>query len=336
MINFITTLLTYIIDLIDVLVVLLPVLIAVAYTTVIERKQLAAHQRRVGPNTVGYYGLLQPFSDALKLILKETVIPAHSNKVLFYLAPISTLIFSLLGWGIIPFGQGLTISDFSMGILYTLALSSLGVYGILFAGWSANSKYAFLGSLRSTASMVSYELILSSAVLIVILLTGSLNFTTIIESQQAIWFIVPLLPVFIFYFISILAETSRTPFDLQEAESELVAGFFTEHSSIIFVFFFLAEYSSIVLFSCITACLFLGGYNFPELFVNDSFFNLQSIILGLKTCLFIFMFVLFRATLPRLRYDQLIELCWLNLLPVAVAFIILVPSILVGFDISPY
>jgi NADH-ubiquinone oxidoreductase chain 1 len=336
MINFITTLLTYIIDLIDVLVVLLPVLIAVAYTTVIERKQLAAHQRRVGPNTVGYYGLLQPFSDALKLILKETVIPAQSNKVLFYLAPISTLIFSLLGWGIIPFGQGLTISDFSMGILYTLALSSLGVYGILFAGWSANSKYAFLGSLRSTASMVSYELILSSAVLIVILLTGSLNFTTIIESQQAIWFIVPLLPVFIFYFISILAETSRTPFDLQEAESELVAGFFTEHSSIIFVFFFLAEYSSIVLFSCITACLFLGGYNLPELFVNDSFFNLQSIILGLKTCVFIFMFVLFRATLPRLRYDQLIELCWLNLLPVAVAFIILVPSILVGFDISPY
>lgn len=336
MINLIVTCLNYIINLIDVLVVLLPVLMAVAYTTVIERKQLAAHQRRVGPNTVGYYGLLQPFSDALKLILKETVIPAQSNKVLFYLAPISTLIFSLLGWAIIPFGQGLTISDFSMGILYTLALSSLGVYGILFAGWSANSKYAFLGSLRSTASMVSYELILSSAVLIVILLTGSLNFTTIIESQQAIWFIVPLLPVFIFYFISILAETSRTPFDLQEAESELVAGFFTEHSSIIFVFFFLAEYSSIVLFSCITACLFLGGYNLPEIFVNDSFLNLQSIILGLKTCLFIFMFVLFRATLPRLRYDQLIELCWLNLLPVAVAFIILVPSILVGFDISPY
>ena len=237
---------------------------------------------------------------------------------------------------IIPFGQGFTLSDFPLGILYTLALSSLGVYGILFAGWSANSKYAFLGGLRSTAAMISYELILSSAILIIILLTGSLNFTVITESQEAIWFIVPLLPIFIFYFISILAETSRTPFDLQEAESELVAGFFTEHSSIIFVFFFLAEYSSIVLFSSISAILFLGGFNLPELFINETFINLQSICLGLKTCIFCYLFVLLRATLPRLRYDQLIELCWLNLLPVAVAFIILVPSILVTFDISPY
>jgi len=324
-----------IINLIDVLCVILPVLLSVAFMTIIERKQLAAHQRRVGPNTVGYFGVLQPFSDALKLILKETIIPAQSNKVLFYLAPISTLIFSLLGWGIIPFGQGLALSDFSLGILYTLALSSLGVYGVLFAGWSANSKYAFLGSLRSTAAMISYELILSSAILIIILLTGSFNITNIIEQQQSIWFIIPLLPVFIFYFISILAETSRTPFDLQEAESELVAGFFTEHSSVPFVFFFLAEYSSIVLFSSITAILFLGGYNLPELFINNTYINLQSIILGIKTCLFCFMFVWFRATLPRLRYDQLIELCWLNLLPVAVAFIILVPSILVAFEITP-
>jgi len=334
--NLILTTLNLLINLIDVLCVLLPVLLSVAFMTIIERKQLAAHQRRVGPNTVGYYGVLQPFSDALKLILKETIIPSQSNKILFYLAPISSLVFSLLGWGIIPFGQGLTLSDFSLGILYTLALSSLGVYGVLFAGWSANSKYAFLGSLRSTAAMISYELILSSAILIIILLTGSFNFTTIIESQQAIWFIVPLLPVFIFYFIAILAETSRTAFDLQEAESELVAGFFTEHSSVPFVFFFLGEYSSIVLFSCITAILFLGGYNMQEIYVNNSFINIQSIILGLKTCVFCFMFVWFRATLPRLRYDQLIELCWLNLLPVAVAFIILVPSILVAFDIAPY
>jgi NADH-ubiquinone oxidoreductase chain 1 len=178
-----------------------------------------------------------------------------------------------------------------LGILYTVALSSLGVYGVLFAGWSANSKYAFLGSLRSTAAMISYELILSSAILIIILLTGSFNFTTIIEHQQAIWFIVPLLPVFIFYFIAILAETSRTPFDLQEAESELVAGFFTEHSATLFVFFFLGEYSSIVLFSSITAILFFGGYNLPELFVNDSVINIQSIILGVKTCVFCFLFV---------------------------------------------
>ena len=165
-----------------------------------------------------YFGVLQPFSDALKLILKESVVPAQSNKIIFYLAPVSTLVFSLLGWAVIPFGQGLVISDLTLGILYSLALSSLGVYGILLAGWSANSKYAFLGSLRSTAAMISYELILSSAILIIILLTGSLNYITIIEIQQSIWFIVPLLPVFIFYFIAVLAETSRTPFDLQEAK----------------------------------------------------------------------------------------------------------------------
>ena len=332
----ILTLLNIIINLLDVLLVILPILLSVAFMTIIERKQLAAHQRRVGPNTTGYYGVLQPFSDALKLVVKETVIPSQSNKILFYLAPISSLIFSLLGWGIIPFGQGLTLSDFSLGILYTVALSSLGVYGVLFAGWSANSTYAFLGSLRSTAAMISYELILSSAILIIIILTGSFNITSIIENQQAIWYILPLLPVFIFYFISILAETSRTPFDLQEAESELVAGFFTEHSSVPFVFFFLAEYCSIVLFSCITSILFLGGYHMPELFINNSFINLQSIILGLKTCIFCFMFVWVRATLPRMRYDALIELCWLNLLPICVAFIILVPSVLIAFNISPY
>lgn len=334
--NIYINIINILINLIDVVVILLPILLSVAFMTIIERKQLAAHQRRVGPQVVGYYGLLQPFSDALKLILKETVVPSQSNKVLFYLAPLSTLIFSLLGWGVIPLGQGLTLFDYSLGIFYTLALSSLGVYGILFAGWSANSKYAFLGSLRSTAAMISYELILSSAILIIILLTGSFNFTKIIEVQQAVWFIVPLLPVFIFYFISILAETSRTPFDLQEAESELVAGFFTEHSSVPFVFFFLAEYSSIVLFSCITSILFLGGYNLPEIILNNSVINVQSIILGLKTCIFCFFFVWFRATLPRLRYDQLIELCWINILPIAVAFIILIPSLLIAFDIAPY
>ena len=203
----------------EVLVVIVPMLLAVAFVTIVERKMLAATQRRVGPTEVGPYGTLQPFADALKLILKETIVPAQSNKIIFYLAPVTTLIFSLLGWAIIPFGQGLVLSDWSMGILYTLALSSLAVYGVLFAGWSANSKYAFLGSLRSTAAMISYELVLSSAILIVIILAGTLNFTNIIEHQQAIWFIIPLLPVFIFYFISILAETSRTPFDLQEAKN---------------------------------------------------------------------------------------------------------------------
>jgi NADH-ubiquinone oxidoreductase chain 1 len=244
------------------------------------------------------------------------------------------LVFSLLGWAVIPFGSGLTITDFWGGILYSIAISSVGVYGILFAGWSANSKYAFLGSLRSTAQMISYELILSSAILAVILLTGSFNLTTIIEDQQAIWFVIPLLPIAILFFISALAETNRTPFDLPEAESELVAGFFTEHSSIIFVFFFLAEYCSIVLMSTLTGILFFGGYLMPEIMVNDTFINLQSLILALKTCLFCFVFVWFRATLPRLRYDQLITFMWTGLLPITIALLILVPSLLVAFDIT--
>lgn len=275
-------------------------------------------------------------ADALKLTTKETIIPAHSTKTLFFLAPIISLIFSLLGWGVIPFGAGLTISDFSLGILYSLAISSIGIYGVLFAGWSANSKYAFLGSLRSTAQMISYELILSAAILTVILLSGSFNITAIIEAQQSIWYIVPLFPIFIIFFISALAETNRTPFDLPEAESELVAGFFTEHSGMIFVFFFLAEYCSIVLMSTLTAILFLGGYNLPELFVNNTAINLQSIILGFKTCLFCFLFVWFRATLPRMRYDGLMTFCWTGMLPLAIALVIFVASLLVAFDITPY
>ena len=322
-------------SLLTILSVLIPILLVIAFMTILERKAMGEMQRRIGPNVVLWYGSGQAIADFLILILKETIIPSHSNKILFYLAPISTLILALTGWAIIPFGQGLFIFDYSLGILYTLALSSLGVYGILIAGWSANSKYAFLGSLRSTAAMISYELVLSTAILIIIFLTGSLNFSTIVEYQQSIWFIIPLLPVFIFYFIAVLAETSRTPFDLQEAESELVSGFMTEHSSVPFIFFFLGEYSSIVLFSCITSILFLGGYNFPELIENNSFFNLESIFLGLKTCLFCFLFVLVRATLPRLRYDQLIKLCWLHLLPISVGLFLLIPSFLVAFDFSP-
>ncbi|AFR99102.1 NADH dehydrogenase subunit 1 (mitochondrion) [Cryptococcus neoformans var. grubii H99] len=347
--------LTSLYNLLEVLIVLVPILLAVAFMTIIERKVLAAMQRRVGPNKVGYYGVLQPLknflykkgerlylvrvADALKLVVKETVIPAHATVSLFYLAPIITLVFSLLGWAVIPFGAGLTIFDFSMGILYTLAISSIGIYGTLFAGWSANSKYAFLGSLRSTAQMISYELVLSSAILTVIFMTGSFNITTIIEHQEAIWFVIPMLPVFIVFLISALAETNRTPFDLPEAESELVAGFFTEHSGMIFWYdlciFFLGEYCSIVLMSCLTAILFLGGYNMPELFINDTFVNLQSIVLGVKTCIICFFFVWCRATFPRIRYDQLMVLCWTDMLPLAIAFVVLAPSILMAFDIIP-
>lgn len=321
-------------SLLEVLTILVPVLLCVAFMTIVERKVLAAMQRRVGPNAVGYYGIMQPFADALKLVMKETVLPAQANIGLFLFAPVITLIFSLLGWAVIPFGAGLAISDFSLGILYSLAISSVGVYGVLFAGWSANSKYAFLGSLRSTAQMVSYELILSAAVLSVIMLTGSFSMMAISEAQESVWYIVPLLPIAMVFMISILAETNRTPFDLVEAESELVSGYFTEHSAMPFVLFFLAEYSSIVLMSALTAVLFLGSYNMPEVFVNDTFVNVQAIILALKTCLISFMFVWFRATLPRMRFDALLVFCWTMLLPIMIAFILLIPSILVAFDIT--
>lgn len=251
-----------IISILEVLIVTLPALFVVAFVTVAERKTMASMQRRLGPNIVGYFGLLQAFADALKLLLKEYVSPTQANLILFFLGPIITLIFSLLGYAVIPYAPGLAISDFDLGILYMLAVSSLATYGILLAGWSANSKYAFLGSLRSTAQLISYELILSSAVLLVVFLTNSLNLTINIEAQKAVWFILPIFPIFLIFFIGSVAETNRAPFDLAEAESELVSGFMTEHAAVIFVFFFLAEYASIVLMCLLVSILFLGGYNF--------------------------------------------------------------------------
>lgn len=261
-----------IISLIEVVLVLVPALIGIAYVTIAERKTMASMQRRLGPNVVGYYGLLQAFADALKLLLKEYVAPTQANIILFFLGPVITLIFSLLGYAVIPYGPGLAVNDFSLGIYYMLAVSSLATYGILLAGWSANSKYAFLGSLRSTAQLISYELVLSSAILLVIMLTGNLNLTVNTESQRAIWYLLPLLPIFIIFFIGSVAETNRAPFDLAEAESELVSGFMTEHAAVVFVFFFLAEYGSIVLMCILTSILFLGGY----LLINNlDIFNLN-------------------------------------------------------------
>jgi NADH-ubiquinone oxidoreductase chain 1 len=248
------------VSILEVILLSIPVVLAVAYVTVAERKTMASMQRRLGPNIVGYYGLLQAFADAFKLLFKEYVSPTQANLVLFFLGPIITLMFSLLGYGVIPYAPGLTIFDFNLGILYLLAVSSLSTYGILLAGWSANSKYAFLGSLRSTAQLISYELILSSAILLIVLLTSSLNLTVNIEYQKAVWFVMPLFPVFVIFFIGSVAETNRAPFDLAEAESELVSGFMTEHAAVIFVFFFLAEYASIVLMCILTSILFLGGY----------------------------------------------------------------------------
>ena len=363
-----------IISIIETLLVIVPSLLIVAFVTIAERKTMASMQRRLGPNIVGYYGLLQAFADALKLLLKEYVSPNQANIILFFLGPIITLIFSLLGYAVIPYGPGLFVSDFSLGILYLLAVSSLATYGILLAGWSANSKYAFLGSLRSTAQLISYELILSSAILLVILLTGSLNITLNIETQKAVFFVLPLLPIFIIFFIGSIAETNRAPFDLAEAESELVSGFMTEHSAVIFVFFFLAEYASIVLICILTTILFLGGYLFNlyflidilQYFLNiinyslDSIYNISdsykidklvlynivsnpfidgifySLSLAIKACIMIFVFIWVRASFPRIRFDQLMSFCWTILLPIVIAYIVLIPCIIYTLDIIPF
>jgi NADH-ubiquinone oxidoreductase chain 1 len=353
------------IAIIEVILVVVPALLTVAFVTIAERKTMASMQRRLGPNIVGYYGLLQAFADALKLLLKEYVGPTQANLILFFLGPIITLIFSLLGYAVIPYGPGLTIADLNLGILYMLVVSSLATYGILLAGWSANSKYAFLGSLRSTAQLISYELILSSAILIVILLTGNLNLTINVEAQKVVFFVLPLLPIFIVFFIGCIAETNRAPFDLAEAESELVSGFMTEHSAVIFVFFFLAEYASIVLICIFTSILFLGGYlkifsldflingffffdminvdYFKNIYTetNITFINtlldglISSLMLGIKSCLLIFVFIWARASLPRIRFDQLMSYCWTVLLPIVIAFIILVPCIVYSLSLIP-
>jgi len=368
-----------IISIVEVLLVTVPVLLTVAFVTVAERKTMASMQRRLGPNVVGYYGLLQAFADALKLILKEYVSPTQANLVLFFLGPVITLIFSLLGYAVVPYGPGLALSDFDLGILYMLAVSSLATYGILLAGWSANSKYAFLGSLRSTAQLISYELILSSAILLVVLLSGSLNLTVNIEAQRAVWFVMPLPPIFIIFFIGSVAETNRAPFDLAEAESELVSGFMTEHAAVIFVFFFLAEYGSIVLICILNTMLFLGGYLFDFSFIFHIFNGLQYIsdllflpvapesaygtsvytqdlsqyegleifnspllegmvtglIIGIKSCFMIFVFIWVRASFPRIRFDQLMSFSWTILLPIIIAFIVLIPCIVYSFEIIP-
>ena len=353
-----------IISISEVLVLVISMLLIVAFVTVAERKTMASMQRRLGPNIVGFYGLLQAFADALKLLLKEYISPTQSNLILFFIGPIITLIFSLLGFAVIPLCPGITIFDFNLGILYLLAVSSLSTYGILLAGWSANSKYAFLGSLRSTAQLISYELILSSAILLVILLTGSLNLSVITESQRVIWFIVPLFPIFIIFFIGSVAETNRAPFDLAEAESELVSGFMTEHAAVIFVFFFLAEYASIVLICILNSILFMGGYlmninilslidflqyinfdfwyklkysNFLENFLSNNIVKdfFSSLILGIKSCIMVFIFIWVRASFPRIRFDQLMSFCWTVLLPIIISIIILVPCILYMYNILP-
>jgi NADH-ubiquinone oxidoreductase chain 1 len=355
------------ISILENIILMLPALLVVAYVTVAERKTMASMQRRLGPNAVGYYGLLQAFADALKLILKEYVAPTQANLILFFLGPIVTLVFALLGYAVIPYGPGLSLGDMDLGILYMLAVSSLATYGILLAGWSANSKYAFLGSLRSTAQLISYELVLSSVLLIIIMITNSLNLNINVQFQKIVWLALPLFCILIIFFIGSVAETNRAPFDLAEAESELVSGFMTEHAAVIFVFFFLAEYASIVLMCIFTSILFLGGYlleldfiywfdliNYAYAYIFDikwitslEYFKLRgiltssyvdgllySITLGVKSSIMVFIFIWVRASFPRIRFDQLMSFCWTVLLPILFGFIVLIPCLLYIFGMT--
>ena len=318
----------------QIMAVIAPVLISVAFLVYAERKILALIQLRKGPNVVGPFGLLQSFADALKLITKENIIPSGSNKIVFILAPIITMVLSLAGWAVIPFAPGLVVSDINVGIMYLFAVSSLGVYGIIMAGWASNSQYPFLGALRSAAQMVSYEVSIGFVIITVLLCVGSLNLSKIVLAQQTVWFAIPLLPMFIIFFISALAETNRLPFDLPEDESTLVAGFFTEYSSASFVLFFLGEYASMILMSSMTVILFLGGW-LPPFDVYPLNAIPGVIWFTLKIMFILFLFIWVRGTFPRYRYDQLMRLGWKVFLPLSLLWVVITSGFLVYFDMLP-
>jgi NADH-quinone oxidoreductase subunit H len=318
----------------EALALLIPLLIGVAYLTYAERKVLAAMQLRKGPNVVGPFGLWQPFADALKMLMKETIIPSGSNRFLFLLAPMLTFSLAMLAWAVIPVNDGWAIADINVGILYLFAISSLGVYGIIIAGWASNSKYAFLGGLRSAAQMVSYEVSMGFVLVSVLLCVGSLNLTDVVRAQHTVWFCVPLFPMFIVFFISALAETNRSPFDLPEGESEIVAGFFVEYSAMSFALFFLGEYANMILMSAMTTVLFLGGWLAP--FNIAPFTWIPGVVwFILKICVCLFMFLWVRATLPRYRYDQLMRLGWKVFLPLSLAWLVITAGVLMAFGWLP-
>ncbi|MBN8903828.1 MAG: NADH-quinone oxidoreductase subunit NuoH [Rhodospirillales bacterium] len=318
----------------EALALLVPLLIGVAYLTYAERKVLAAIQLRKGPNVVGPFGLLQPFADALKMLMKETVIPSGANRLLFLLAPMLTFMLAMLAWAVIPVNEGWAIADINVGILYLFAISSLGVYGIIIAGWASNSKYAFLGALRSAAQMVSYEVSMGFVLVTVLLCVGSLNLTDVVLAQRTVWFCIPLFPMFVVFFISTLAETNRAPFDIPEGESEIVAGFFVEYSAMSFALFFLGEYANMILMSGMTTILFLGGWLAP--FGVEPFTWIPGPIwFILKVCLCLFGFLWVRATFPRYRYDQLMRLGWKVFLPLSLLWLVLTAGALMAFGWLP-
>ncbi|MBM3536608.1 MAG: NADH-quinone oxidoreductase subunit NuoH [Alphaproteobacteria bacterium] len=311
----------------QILAVVVPLLVAIAFLTLAERKVIAAMQLRKGPNVVGPFGLLQPFADGLKLLLKETIVPSGANRIVFMLAPILTFLLSLIAWAVIPFGAGVVLADINVGILYLFAISSLGVYGIIMAGWASNSKYAFLGALRSAAQMVSYEVSIGFVIITVLLCVGSLNLTQIVLAQKTVWFAIPLFPMFVIFFISALAETNRSPFDLPEGESEIVAGYFVEYSSMSFALFFLGEYGAMILMSGMTTILFLGGWLPPFDMAPFNWLPGPIWFAGkVAFCLFVFLWV--RATLPRYRYDQLMRLGWKVFLPFSLLWVVLTAGVL--------
>jgi NADH-quinone oxidoreductase subunit H len=320
---------------VKILGIIIPLLIAVAYFTIAERKIMGAIQRRRGPNVIGYIGLLQPLADGLKLFAKETTLPNSGNINIFLLAPSMAFILSLMGWAVIPFADGLVLCDLNLGILYLFAISALNVYGILFAGWSSNSKYPYLGALRSAAQMISYEISLGFTALNVVICAGTFNLSGIIHIQEKVWFIIPLFPMFLIFYISMLAETNRHPFDLPEAEAELVSGYNVEYSSMTFALFFLGEYANMLIMSAFGAILFLGGWLSP---INVFLFSFlpESLWFSLKICAGVIFFILARATLPRYRYDQLMYLGWKCFLPLALGYLIFTIGFLTSLNLLPY
>jgi len=317
-----------------ILAIAVPLLLAIAYLTYAERKVIAAMQLRQGPMVVGPMGLLQPIADGLKLLVKETVLPSGANKVVFLLAPVVTFSLALIGWAVIPFGEGLVLADINVGVLYLLAISSLGVYGIIMAGWASNSRYAFLGALRSAAQMVSYEIAIGLIIINVLITVGSLNLSDIVRAQEGLWFFIPHFPMFAIFVASILAETNRHPFDLPEAEAELVAGYNVEYSSMTFALFFLGEYGNMILMSAICAILFLGGW-LPPFDIAPFTWLPGPIWFFLKIAFVLFIFIWARATLPRYRYDQLMRLGWKVFLPASLIWIVVTSGFLVATDRLP-
>ncbi len=317
-----------------ILFLLIPVLVSVAMIVWLDRRVWAFVQKRQGPNVVGPFGLLQSLADALKYIFKEIIIPSSSNKIIFIIAPIITMTLALIAWAVIPFGENQVVANINVGILYIFAVSSLGVYGIIMGGWASNSKYPFLGAIRSAAQMVSYEVSIGIIIINVLLCVGSLNLNDIVLAQQKIWFIIPLFPMFVIFFISALAETNRPPFDLPEAEAELVAGYQTEYSGMMYAMFWLGEYANILLMCALGSILFLGGWLSP---IDLYPFNLipGAMWLILKILLLFILFALVKAIVPRYRYDQLMRLGWKIFLPLSLIYVVLTASYLFYFNLLP-